>query len=89
MARNGGYVYLNDDVYGNIKSFTALLGAAGSPGAAHGVDADGSVRINAVIQNLASSGDDEGAVPHPGGYELAKRDSLVTSTCAESRREKS
>lgn len=53
VAREGGYVYLNDYLYGNYSGLAALLASLGSAGAAHGVDANGDLRVHAVINNRA------------------------------------
>ncbi len=56
LARNGGYIYLNSSLYGTLTGITALTTTADSSGAAHGLDGDGSVRINATIANRATPG---------------------------------
>lgn len=65
VARNGSYTYLNNNLYGTASGISALLTAAGSPGAEHGLDGDGSVRIHGTISNRASPGKKKAQFPVP------------------------
>ena len=51
VARSGAYLYLGN-FYGYTLSLTALTTSTGSTGAAHGIDADGSVRIIATFKDI-------------------------------------
>ena len=65
VARNGNYLYLNGNLYGTISASSALAAPATSSGAAHGVDTNGSVRINATIDNRATPGKKRAQFPVP------------------------
>lgn len=65
VARNGNYIFLNGNLYGTISAISALATPATSTGAAHGVDTNGSVRINATIANRAAPGKKRAQFPVP------------------------